>query len=77
MKNADDEKAATVQNEISSNANKQPLDFEDAEVVEEEVLQIDNNRISESEKNQIQSYAEMADKIEEVLAEDLIDGPTF
>jgi recombination protein RecT len=57
MKNADDEKAAVVQNEIDSNSNKEPLDFEEAEVVEEAVLEL-QNETPQSEENPQMNFEE-------------------
>lgn len=65
MKNADDEKAAIVQNEIDSNSNKEPLDFEEAEVVEDSVLEIPSETVTEEQEEVDESKPEM------------IDGPDF
>jgi recombination protein RecT len=69
MKNADDEQAAVVQNEVTANANKESLDFDEAEVIEPEVLQIESNAVSE----------EVLDQVEEPekTNPELVDGPNF
>jgi recombination protein RecT len=48
-----DMKDAIVQNEVIANANKESLDFDEAEVVEEEVLQIQNENLQPEENPQM------------------------
>lgn len=61
-------KDAIVQNEVIAHANKESLDFDEAEVIEPEVLQIENNTVSE----EIPEHEEAEESQPE-----MIDGPGF
>ena len=62
-------KDAIVQNEVIANANKSSLDFEEAEVVEEEVLQITAEASTELESEQVPT--------QELNFEEETTGPGF
>lgn len=62
-------KDAIVQNEVIANANKSSLDFEEAEVVEEEVLQITSEASTEAEPEEAPA--------EELNFEEATTGPGF
>ena len=62
-------KDAIVQNEVIANANKSSLDFEEAEVVEEEVLQITSEASTEAEQEEAPA--------QELNFEEQTTGPGF
>lgn len=83
-------KDAIIQNEVIAHANKESLDFEDAEVVSEEVLQIEPSKNvvtdlklsiknTENEIDKISGAIRPSEKTEEIAPqlEMQIDGPGF
>jgi len=75
-------KDAIVQNEVIAEANKESLDFEDAEVIEPEVLKIEN--VTESQKIMLNNIKNSEERVEYELKNESyseqpepVDGPGF